>query len=60
MSALTHALIEAFKEMMSVALEVVPKVLHVCLWAITGVFILPCVFVANHFFPKWVKWGEDF
>ncbi|MDD5165364.1 MAG: hypothetical protein PHG25_02395 [Candidatus Pacebacteria bacterium] len=60
MSALVTDLLEVFKEMMSAFFEIIPKVLHVCLWAITGVFILPCVFVANHFFPKWVKWGEDF
>ncbi|MES2314466.1 MAG: hypothetical protein V4524_00825 [Patescibacteria group bacterium] len=60
MSFIFSTLFEAFKEIVSAFFEFIPKVLHVCLWAITGVIILPCVFVANHFFPKWVKWGEDF
>ena len=51
---------DTFKELFSVIFEFGRKFLHIFLWALTGVFILPCVFVANHFFPAWVKWGEDF
>jgi len=50
----------AWKEIISVIFEFLPKVLHVCFWALTGVIILPCVFIANHFYPMWIKWGEDF
>jgi hypothetical protein len=60
MMSVVTPLMEIVKEIFDVLVEFVPKVLHVCLWALTGVIVLPCVFVANHFFPKWVKWGEGF
>ncbi len=60
MMSVVTPLIDIIKEIFSVLREFLPKVFHVCLWALTGVFILPCVFIANHFFPMWVKWGEDF
>jgi len=51
---------EALKEILSVFFEFLPKVLHVMFWVFTGIIILPCVFIANHFYPMWIKWGEDF
>jgi hypothetical protein len=51
---------EALKELFALFREIAPKIFHICLWAIVGVILLPCVFVANHFFPMWVKWGEEF
>lgn len=60
MLALVSTLFDVFKEVTSAFFEFLPKVLHVFFWAMTGIIILPCVFVANHFYPMWVKWGEDF
>jgi len=28
------------------------------LWFICGIIVLPCVFVAGNFYPKWTDWGE--
>ncbi len=41
-------------------MEHTKKVIHFCLWIIAAIFILPCVFVASAFYPKWVEWGEEF
>ena len=60
MMSVVTPLIDIIKEILSVLREFIPKVLHICLWAVTGIIILPSVFIANHFFPMWVKWGEDF
>jgi hypothetical protein len=51
---------EIWKEMFSVLMAILPKFLGFALWAICGVFILPCVFIAGSMYPKWVEWGEDF
>ena len=63
----THPFVEAlmhvfntFKEMFLAFLGVLPKAISLFLWVISAVFILPCVFVAGHIYPKWVEWGEDF
>jgi len=36
------------------------KFISVVLWVVAAVFIIPCVFVATHIYPYWVKWGENF
>lgn len=41
-------------------MEHAKKVMLFCLWIIVAVFLLPCVFIANAVYPKWVEWGEDF
>ena len=51
---------EAMREMWSIFFEFFIKAVHVSVWALLGIIVLPAVYIANHFFPKWVKWGEDF
>jgi hypothetical protein len=36
------------------------KFLKFVIWAVSAIFILPCVFIAGVIYPKWEKWGEDF
>ncbi len=44
-----------FKEIASVIF----KFLKLFIWALIGVFVLACVFVANVWYPKWEKWAEN-
>ncbi len=37
-----------------------PIIVSFCLWIFAGLFILPCVFIANAYFGAWEKWGDDF
>lgn len=30
------------------------------LWVFAALLILPCVFVANHLYPLWADWGDNF
>jgi hypothetical protein len=41
-------------------MEAITKIVSFSLWVISGVFILPCVFISTVYFPKWEKWGEGF
>ena len=34
------------------------KMLKVSCWALAGILVLPCVFVASVIYPAWVKMGE--
>jgi hypothetical protein len=54
------ALWEVWKEMFSALLSILPKFLGFALWALCGLLILPCVFIAGSLYPTWVEWGEDF
>ncbi|MEK7646589.1 MAG: hypothetical protein AAB381_02745 [Patescibacteria group bacterium] len=36
------------------------KIFNFTLWLLLAVIILPCVFVANHWYPKWSEWSEEF
>jgi hypothetical protein len=47
-------------EMISGMLSMVPKAISLFLWILAAMLVLPCVFVANAVYPKWVEWGEDF
>ena len=49
-----------FGEMFSAFWGVLPKALSLFFWVLTAIFVLPCVFVAAHIYPKWVEWGENF
>lgn len=51
---------KVFSEMFSAFFGVLPKVFSLCMWVLTAVFVLPCVYVAAHIYPKWVEWGENF
>ncbi len=51
-------LFKVWKGMFDFALEYIPKILILILWIISGLFILPCVFVAGTFYPKWTDWGD--
>lgn len=54
------ALWEVWKEMASLLWAFIPKAIHFSLWAIAGIIILPCVFIAGNLFPTWQEWGEKF
>lgn len=47
-------------EMFTALLGILPKLVSFILWVLAAVIILPCVLVSNHYFPKWVEWGEGF
>ena len=53
-------LIKVWGEMFSHIMEIMPKVIHFTLWAVSAVIILPAVFIAGTLYPMWVEWGEDF
>ncbi|MEK9178014.1 MAG: hypothetical protein AAB777_02760 [Patescibacteria group bacterium] len=38
---------------------VLPRAILFCLWILSAIIILPCVFVSGVLYPKWVEWGED-
>ncbi|MEK7641586.1 MAG: hypothetical protein AAB365_01170 [Patescibacteria group bacterium] len=59
-SELFSALWEVWKEMFSALFGFLPKILGFILWALLGVIVLPCMFIAGTIYPKWVEWGEDF
>ena len=45
-------------EMFKAVLDVLPTALSLIFWVLAGIIILPCVLVANYWYPKWVEWGE--
>ena len=55
---LFQGLFKTWQDMLSLASELLPKFLTLILWFIAGIIILPCVFVAGTFYPKWTEWGE--
>jgi len=40
--------------------SVLPKAFSFFFWLLSGLFILPCLYVAGHLYPSWEKWGEKF
>ena len=58
-SSLFGTLWEVWKEMATVFWEVGLKLFHLSLWIISGIIILPCVYVAGSLYPMWQEWGED-
>lgn len=38
----------------------VMKIISFILWALVGIIVLPCVFIAGNIFPMWSDWGEEF
>ena len=63
MEEFEHGIAEILKavwDMISSLLAAVPTILKFIFWAVSAVFILPCVFVAGHLYPMWVEWGEEF
>lgn len=57
-SELFKDLFNVWKEMFNLVLELLPKFTVLLLWIISGIIILPCVFIAGTFYPKWTEWGE--
>lgn len=51
---------EVWKEMFSLLISIIPKVVSFFFWVICGIIILPCVFISGNLYPKWVEWGEKF
>lgn len=60
LSSLFGTLWEIWKEMASAIFDIIPAAIHFILWALAGIIILPCVFIAGNLYPKWMEWGEDF
>lgn len=59
-STLFSTLWEVWKEMAGAVWAILSKVFFFFLWALCGVIILPCVYVAGTLFPMWQEWGEGF
>jgi len=36
------------------------KFMHLFLWALSAIVVLPCVFVTHHLYPLWEEWGKEF
>lgn len=53
-------LFSVWGEMFSGVWEVLPKIFFFFLWALSGLIILPAVFIAGNLYPLWSDWGEDF
>lgn len=47
-----------WKGMFSFFLELFKRFFVLFLWILCGIIVLPCVFVAGTFYPKWSEWGE--
>lgn len=60
MSELFEGIWNIWKGMTLALFGIIPTATHFFLWAISGIIILPCVFIAGNLYPKWVEWGEDF
>ena len=46
------------KSAFDMIVELAPRVISFCLWVLSGIIVLPCVFIAGTLYPKWVEWGE--
>jgi len=51
-------ILDVLKDVLSALLGIIPKVISFLLWILSGIIILPCVFIAGTLYPKWVDWGE--
>ncbi len=49
---------EVWKGMFDFLAELIPRLLVLGLWILCGIIILPSVFIAGTFYPKWSEWGE--
>ena len=58
--SMIKAFFDVWKEIFSGLFSVLPKAIYFCLWLLSAVIILPCVFIAGTIYPKWVEWGEGF
>ncbi len=65
MEGFTATMEELFKElwglwkgMFDFLMELIPRLLVLGLWILCGIIILPSVFIAGTFYPKWSEWGE--
>lgn len=59
-SSLFSVFWEIVSEVFSVIFAAIPKIISFTLWALAAVIILPCVYIAGNWFPKWTEWGEGF
>ena len=57
-SGLFKELWAVWGQMFDLVVENIPKFTILLLWVLSGLIILPCVFVAGSFYPKWTEWGE--
>jgi hypothetical protein len=53
-----QGLFKTWQDMFALVMELLPKFIILILWIIAGIIVLPCVFVAGTFYPKWTEWGE--
>lgn len=57
-SGLFKELWKVWTEMFDLLMENIPRFSVLLLWLLSGLIILPCVFVAGTFYTKWSEWGE--
>ena len=58
-STLFSTLWEVWKEMASALWAIVSKLLKLSLWILSGIIIVPCVYIAGSLYPMWQEWGDD-
>ena len=59
----TAIISELFKlagEMIGSFFSILPKALSFILWVLVACIVIPCTFVSNTIYPKWIEWGEKF
>ncbi|MCX6718921.1 MAG: hypothetical protein NTZ38_00895 [Candidatus Taylorbacteria bacterium] len=49
-----------WKAMFSAVWSVLPKAVSFLLWLLSGIVILPCIYISGTLYPEWEKWGESF
>lgn len=59
-SGMASDLLGAWKEMWKAAWPMFKTALSFCLWVITAIIILPCVFISGTIYPLWEDWGKKF
>lgn len=51
---------QVVKELFSAIWKSIPFIFELALWFICAFVVMPAVFIANSWYPKWQKWGEKF
>lgn len=56
---MAKSLWEVWTEMFGVLMGALPRLLSLVLWILSGIIILPCVYVAGNLYPAWTDWGGE-
>ena len=57
-AGLFGSLWEVWVEMFKSFRELATRLTKLLFWFLLGIFILPCVYVASNWYPKWTDWGD--